>query len=195
MNAPQRMPEYRYPAPREDANAKDIAQLTFAGEPVLRNAALPVRQEDIMSDAIQQLLGKMVRTMRAAPGVGLAAPQIGVNLRIAVIEDQAEYIDRGENTDERERTPLPVLVLINPEVKRLSKSKKLIFHEGCLSVPGYLAEVQRDYEVIVSGLDGYGQPFVWQPKGWPARIVQHEVDHLRGILYVDKMNSRTLCCA
>lgn len=190
------MPVFRYPEPSADKDAKDVEPITYAGHPVLREAALPVRREEILSPSIQQLLAKMVRTMRKAPGVGLAAPQIGVNLRIAVIEDRDEYAGDAEgdpSNNPRERSTLPVLALINPEIKRIPKTKRLIFHEGCLSVPGYLAEVQRDYEIIVTGLDAYGEPFLWQPKGWPARIVQHEVDHLRGILYVDKMNSRTLC--
>jgi peptide deformylase len=190
--ATERLPLYTYPEPRDDRDAKDILQLTFAGAPVLREPARAVRLEDIPSPEIQTLLARMIRTMRAAPGVGLAAPQVGVNLRIAVIEDRDDVGGRRVD-DGRDRRALPVLALINPEVQRVAKVARPTFHEGCLSVPGYTAEVQRDLEVVVTGLDGYGKPFVWRPRGWAARIVQHEVDHLRGTLYVDKMNPKTLC--
>jgi peptide deformylase len=190
--AAERLPLYTYPEPRADRDAKDILSLTFAGAPVLREPARAVRIEEIDTPEIQTLLARMIRTMRAAPGVGLAAPQVGINLRIAVIEDRDDGGGGRATDDGRDRQALPVLALINPEIQRVAKVQRPVFHEGCLSVPGYTAEVQRDYEVIVTGLDGYGKPFVWRPRGWPARIVQHEVDHLRGTLYVDKMNPKTL---
>ncbi|HET6344485.1 MAG TPA: peptide deformylase, partial [Myxococcota bacterium] len=156
--AAERMPLYTYPEPRADRDAKDVLPLTFAGAPVLREPARAVRIEDIPSTDIQTLLARMIRTMRAAPGVGLAAPQVGVNLRIAVIEDRDDVAGGRRVDDGRDRQSLPVLALINPEIQRVAKVARPVFHEGCLSVPGYTAEVQRDLEVVVTGLDGYGKP-------------------------------------
>src|SRR6478735_8346178 len=123
----------------------------------------------------------MVETMRAAPGVGLAAPQIGVNLRVLVLEDRADLMASLTDVEkqERERVPVPVRVFINPVLTPIG-DEKVGFFEGCLSVAGWAGYVERFREVEVSGLDEQGQPQTWRVKGWPARILQHEVDHLLG---------------
>ena len=136
----------------------------------------------------------MVVTMRAAPGVGLAAPQIGVGLRVIVLEDGDTLMSRLKPADRalRERTPFPLTVIVNPVLERGAGDERATFFEGCLSVPGYrMALVERDLAVTVTGLDGEGAPLRWEARGWPARILQHEVDHLNGTLYVDRMLSRT----
>jgi len=91
---------------------------------------------------------------------------------------------------ERERVPVPLRVLINPTLTPIGE-EKVTFFEGCLSVSGYAALVERFREVEVSGLDERGQPQTWRVRGWPARILQHEVDHLNGTLYIDRMVSRS----
>lgn len=173
------------------------APLTHAGARVLRQPARPVALAELHQASMLQLIATMVVTMRHAPGVGLAAPQIGIDLAIAVIEDTPAYVRDAdaEHNQARGRVPVALCVLVNPQVKRLKGSSEVSFAEGCLSVPNYLAEVRRELQVEVSGLDGHGQPFVWRPSGWPARIVQHECDHLRGVLYVDRMASKTFTYA
>ncbi len=163
-----------------------------AGRPVLRATAAPVDPERIGTPEIQSLIAAMVRAMRAAPGVGLAAPQIGVGLQIIVLEDRDELMSRlsPAQREERGRTPFPLTAIVNPSLRVLPGARATFF-EGCLSVPGYMALVERDLAVEVTGLDAAGQPLRWEARGWPARILQHEVDHLRGALYVDRMISRS----
>jgi peptide deformylase len=132
-------------------------------------------------------------TMRDAPGVGLAAPQIGFPLQIAVIEDQAEYIEKmaPRQAIERDRQPVPFHVIINPTL--IAEGEECIeFFEGCLSVTGFTATVSRATRVRVECLNEKGEPVTIHAHGWYARILQHEIDHLHGILYVDRMRSRSL---
>ncbi|KAG2442795.1 hypothetical protein HXX76_002874 [Chlamydomonas incerta] len=144
----------------------------------------------------------MTDIMRAAPGVGLAAPQIGEPWRVVVMEDRPEYIERqaaaGVYSPEvlaaLERRPFGPLVLVNPTLKAVGQEGGAFF-EGCLSVRGYTAIVRRYREVEVEGLDVEGAPVRLRLAGWPARIAQHEVDHLAGVLYVDRMDSRSLAAA
>ena len=162
------------------------------GAPVLRARAAPVAPERIQTAEIQALITTMIAAMRAAPGVGLAAPQIGVSLRVLVLEDTAERMAKltADEVRERERVEVPVRVFINPVLRPVGESRR-VFFEGCLSVDGYAALVERYTEVEVSGLDERGQPQTMHVRGWPARILQHEVDHLDGTLYVDRMVSRS----
>jgi peptide deformylase len=138
------------------------------------------------------LLEKMVAAMRAAPGVGLAAPQLGVPWRVLVLEDRAELQASltAQELAERGRVPVPLRVFINPTLTPVGEAKATFF-EGCLSVAGFAGVVTRWREVEVSGLDEKGQPQTWRVSGWPARILQHEVDHLDGTLYIDRMHTRT----
>jgi peptide deformylase len=134
----------------------------------------------------------MVASMRAAPGVGLAAPQLGVGLRVFVVEDRTELMATLSPAElaERERVPVPLRVFVNPVVTPVGE-RKVTFFEGCLSVAGFAALVPRYEEVEVAGLDETAKPVSWRVRGWPARILQHEMDHLNGGLYVDRMLTRS----
>lgn len=162
------------------------------GDPVLRSAAQDVPVERIATPEFQALITRMIATMRAAPGVGLAAPQIGVPWRVLVLEDREELMAAltAKEREERERLPVPVRVFVNPTLTPIGE-EKVTFFEGCLSVAGFAGLVERFHEVEVSGLDEKGQAQTWRVKGWPARILQHEVDHLAGTLYIDRMITRS----
>lgn len=165
-----------------------------AGEPVLRQQARALSPPEIKSKEIQKLIEHMRETMRAAPGVGLAAPQIGLSLQLAVIEDRKEYHKdvSAEQLALRERRPVPFHVLINPRIQRPVDDGQMVeFFEGCLSLPGFFALVPRSRNVRVECLDGSGRPKTIEASGWYARILQHEIDHLRGNLYIDRMHSRS----
>jgi peptide deformylase len=170
-----------------------ILKIRGAGDPVLRTHARTLRPEEILSPENQALIEAMRETMRDAPGVGLAAPQVGVSLQLAVIEDREEYLKEmtPEMRAERERKPVPFEVIINP-VLTLETEPEIEFFEGCLSVPGMVALVPRARKVKVDCLDAQGRPMVIRASGWHARILQHEIDHLGGTLYVDRMRSRSL---
>jgi peptide deformylase len=169
-------------------------KISVVGELGLRQEAGLLTPEEIRSGEIQQLIQHMRETMNDAPGVGLAAPQVGLPLQLAVIEDKQEYFSAmtQEQLAEREREPVPFHVIVNP-VLRLLSEPELEFFEGCLSVPGFTAVVPRARRVRVEYLDETGAPRVIEASGWYARILQHEIDHLRGTLYVDRMYSRTFC--
>ena len=130
--------------------------------------------------------------MYSAPGVGLAAPQVAVPLALAVIEDKPEYTKDipAEALRERNRHPVPFHVLINPKLTLLSKPTVSYF-EGCLSLPGFTAVVARASAVRVECLDHLGRERTIEAEGWYARILQHEVDHLNGGIYIDRMQTRT----
>ena len=164
-----------------------------AGHPILRQAAAPVPQRLFNSGALNDLISAMKMAMREAPGVGLAAPQIGVPLQVIVLED-TETLMRfltPREKQERARSVVPFQVWINPTMKPLSDAQA-DFYEGCLSVPGFEARVKRYLHIEVEGLDETGEPrSKVEMHGWPARIVQHELDHLNGTLYVDRMDPTT----
>jgi peptide deformylase len=176
-------------APAAPASSLPIVQ---NGAPVLRSRAAEVPPERIPTAEFQALIEAMTVAMRQAPGVGLAAPQIGVPLRVIVLEDREELASRltPDERQERERVPFPRRVFVNPVLRAIGGEKK-IFFEGCLSVKGHVALVERLAEVEVSGLDERGQPHTMHVRGWPARILQHEVDHLDGTLYIDRMLTRS----
>ncbi len=163
-----------------------------AGEEVLRQKARPLSVAEVKSREIQDLIDSMRETMHQAPGVGLAAPQIGQALQLAVIEDKADYTREAPTdfTKERERKPVPFHVIINPKIT-LDNRERAEFFEGCLSLAGFTAIVSRARKVKVECLDHKGEPGVIEASGWYARILQHEIDHLHGTLYIDRMHSRT----
>jgi peptide deformylase len=167
-----------------------------AGDPVLRALASELDSDERRAPELHALVADMRDAMRGAPGVGLAAPQIGRSLRVVVIEDLVEYQERltQPELDERERAPLPFHVLINPTLTVIDATP-IDFFEGCLSLPGLVALVPRARRVRVEALDEKGVPFAIEASGWYARILQHELDHLNGVLYVDRMAPRTLCTA
>ncbi|MGI5460420.1 peptide deformylase [Streptomyces sp. CA-249302] len=162
--------------------------IVAAGDPVLRRGT---ERFDGQLDA--PLLARFVEalriTMHAAPGVGLAAPQVGVPLRIAVIEDPAPVPDEVRLA--RGRVPQPFRVLVNPSYEPVGPARAAFF-EGCLSVPGWQAVVARATEVRLTGEDEHGRAVDEVFHGWPARIVQHETDHLDGMLYLDRAELRSL---
>jgi peptide deformylase len=171
-----------------------ILKIRAVGEPVLRGRARPLTPEEILLPSTQDLIASMRETMRDAPGVGLAAPQVGFPLQLAVIEDREEYQKdlTREVLAERERKPVPFEVIINP-VLTLESEPEIEFFEGCLSLPGLVALVPRARKVKVECLDAQGKAKVIRASGWHARILQHEIDHLSGALYVDRMRSVSLC--
>ncbi len=167
-------------------------KIVQVGEPVLRQRARPLLQEEIALPETQQLIVWMHETMRDAPGVGLAAPQIGLPLQLAVIEDRPEYAkDIGaDRLAERERQAVSFQVLINPRIVEQSE-QQVEFFEGCLSLGGFSALVKRSRQVAVEYWDERGEPQRIEAQGWYARILQHEIDHLHGRLYIDRMEPRS----
>jgi len=167
----------------------DIVQ---TGNPVLRQHARPLSVAEIRGRETQKLIEVMQARMHEAPGVGLAAPQVGLALQLAVIEDREEYHkDVSEALlKERERRPVPFHAIINPSLEVIGEETAEFF-EGCLSVAGFTALVPRARSVRVTCLDEYGDKKVIEASGWYARILQHEIDHLNGTLYIDRMSSRS----
>jgi peptide deformylase len=170
----------------------DYPPIVQAGARVLRQRAQGVPSSLLATPSLHELVRLMTEVMRRAPGVGLAAPQIGVPLRVFVAEDLDERIaDLPEGSALlRRRVALPLTVLVNPKLAPRG-SEQVTFFEGCLSVRGYAALVPRWQSVGVSGVDAEGRPVSVELDGWPARIMQHESDHLDGSLYIDRMQSRS----
>ena len=139
-------------------------------DPILSQVAEPVRQFD---DALRRLLHSMAETMYAAPGVGLAAPQVGVSLRAIVVDASPK--------DEDAR----LLKLVNPEI--VFAEGKSVYEEGCLSVPGYSADVVRHAKIRVEAHDEHGKPVTIETDTFLATVIQHEIDHLNGILFIDHL--------
>ena len=168
-------------------------KIVQAGDPVLRKQSRPLTKDEIRGASTQLLIELMRDTMREAPGVGLAAPQIGKSIQLAVIEDRADYLDRfsADELAQYQRTAIPFHVIINPKLTPLDKTSAQFF-EGCLSVAGYQAIVNRALKVRVECLNERGEEITINAQGWYARILQHEIDHLNGTLYIDRMKTRTL---
>ncbi len=163
---------------------------------MLRQPARALTPEEIVSAQIQELIASMFETMRAAPGVGLAAPQIGLPLQLAVIEDPRSSIDKlpPEYAAERLRQAVAPHVIVNPQLTLEGVpegSTEVEFFEGCLSVAGFTAIVPRALAVRVDCLNERAEPVTIHARGWYARILQHEIDHLHGTLYLDRMLSRS----
>jgi peptide deformylase len=150
-----------------------ILEIVTLPQAILRHKARKV--SDFGPD-FQALVDDMVETMRQAPGVGLAAPQVNESIRLIVVE----YGD-----EEDEEIPPKLYILANPEITRFSEDT-LVGTEGCLSIPGIQGDVERSIAVTVKGLNRHGRPMTVKAKGWLARIFQHEIDHLDGILFVDR---------
>ncbi|MEU0407797.1 peptide deformylase [Streptomyces griseorubiginosus] len=162
--------------------------IVAAGDPVLRQTIQPY--DGHLDAALFSRFVKALRiTMHTAPGVGLAAPQVGVPLRIAVIEDPAPVPEEVRLA--RGRVPQPFRVLVNPSYEAAG-AERAAFFEGCLSVPGWQAVVARPAAVRLTCEDELGRPVDEVFSGWPARIVQHETDHLDGTLYLDRAELRSL---
>lgn len=154
-----------------------LRKIVTLPEAVLRRKARSITKID---KNLQTLIDDMVETMREAPGVGLAAPQIGLSERLIVVE----YYEREED-EEKEDAPKKVWAVLNPEIVKASE-EKLMGVEGCLSIPGLVGEVERHAAIQVKGLNRHGKPLKIKAVGWLARIFQHEIDHLNGILFPDR---------
>jgi peptide deformylase len=182
--------------PRAEIERPVKLEIVQAGSPVLRQPARALSFAEITGKEIQNLIEAMRSCMREAPGVGLAAPQVGMSLQLAVIEDREEYHKdaSAEYLRERERRPVPFHIIINPTLTAIA-GEKAEFFEGCLSLPGFSALVPRVRRVRVECLNEQGKEKVIEASGWYARILQHEIDHLHGGLYIDRMHSRTFTSA
>jgi peptide deformylase len=169
-----------------------ILKIVQTGDPVLRQTGRTLTPQEIKSPSIQQLIESMRDTMRDAPGVGLAAPQIGESLQLAVIEDRTEYIRdvSADQLKERQRGAIDFHVIINPKLSFVDDATADFF-EGCLSVAGFGALVRRALKVRVECLNEQAELITIDAHGWYARILQHEIDHLNGTLYIDRMDTRT----
>ena len=152
-----------------------IREIVFTPDPVLRRKARKVTD---FGSELQTLIDDMVETMRAAHGVGLAAPQVAQSLQVITIE----YGEEGEEGEEK--IPPKLYTLVNPQITRAS-SETVVATEGCLSVPGIVGEVERHEAITVKAQNRRGQPVTIKAQGWLARIFQHEVDHLEGVLFTD----------
>ncbi|MFP5213247.1 MAG: peptide deformylase [Acidobacteriota bacterium] len=141
-------------------------------DPVLREKAAPVEKVD---EQLRRLIADMVETMYEAPGVGLAANQVGIPIQLLVIDIQKPDDEHG------------LIVLINPEI--VSASGQITFEEGCLSIPGYFTDIKRFSEVTVRGLDQNEEPVEINASGFLAVALQHEIDHLEGKLFIDRMGA------
>jgi len=150
-----------------------VLDIVTIPEPVLRRKA---RKVSDFGPELQTLVDDMITTMREAPGVGLAAPQVNVPLRVVVVEYKE---------DEDEEAPAKLYSVINPEITRMSTETEMGV-EGCLSVPDFIGEVVRPLQVTIKGQSRRGQPLRIKAEGWLARIFQHEIDHLDGILFTDR---------
>ncbi|MDZ7844241.1 MAG: peptide deformylase [Anaerolineales bacterium] len=150
-----------------------LRKIVEVPHPSLRNKAERVTEFD---QDLKALLDDMVETMRAEDGVGLAGPQIDVGKRVLVVEF-------GSETDPE--LPPTVYQLVNPEITR-SSPETVLGAEGCLSIPGFMGDVERSLHITIEGQNHRGDPLKMQPRGWLARVFQHEVDHLNGILFTDR---------
>ncbi|HEX9020012.1 MAG TPA: peptide deformylase [Nitrospirota bacterium] len=155
-------------------NDMAIREIKKYPDAVLRNKTARVERID---PSLDRLIEDMVETMRAAPGVGLAANQVGVPLQLAVIDLSAR-----ENEEQRH----PLIVIINPEI--LSWEGSVVEEEGCLSIPDYAEKVKRAARVRVRAQDRSGKPFEIEAEGLLAKALQHEIDHLNGLLFVDRLS-------
>ena len=150
-----------------------VRDIVTIPDPILYRKARKVTD---FGKELQTLVDDMVETMRVAPGVGLAAPQVDVPLRVFVVEFGDE---------ENESVPLKLFTFVNPEITRFSK-EQVTGTEGCLSIPDFVGDVDRSVSVVVKGMNRRGQPMRIKSSGWLARIFQHEVDHLNGVLFIDR---------
>ncbi len=151
-----------------------LRKIVTLPDPILRRKALTVTRFDA---ELQSLIKDMIETMRTAPGVGLAAPQVGIPDRLIVVEYPED--------DEQEDAPKKLYVVVNPEIKEISTETELGI-EGCLSIPNLHGEVERALSVTVKGQTRRGQPFKIKANGWLARIFQHEIDHVNGVVFTDR---------
>jgi len=150
-----------------------LREIVTHPDPVLRRKARKVTD---FGPELQELIDDMVETMRTAPGVGLAAPQLDASIQLIVVEFGDE-----ENDD----IPPKLYTVVNPEIIKPSRETEM-GTEGCLSIPGFVGDIERPVSATLKGQNRHGQPLKIKAHGWLARIFQHEVDHLNGILFIDR---------
>jgi len=172
----------------ETADDNLVLPIVQLGHPVLRQQAVAYTGQ-LDQPLLEQLLSAMRQTMYHAPGVGLAAPQVGIPLQIAVLEDL--YPVPEEIAAEREREPLEYFEIFNPSYAATT-DREAVFYEGCLSFEGFQGVVTRPADITATYEDRDGAQHLREFSGWQARIVQHETDHLSGVVYVDKSETRSL---
>lgn len=162
------------------------------GDPVLRAHAVAVDPAAITGPEVQKVISTMVKVMRKLECVGLSAPQVGVPLRILALEYPEKMLEQSSPASRKVRglTAQPLRIFVNPALRVLD-GRTVLFQEACESISGFSAAVPRYLSVEVSGLNEKGEAVTWQASGWPARIIQHEMDHLDGVLYIDRMDSKT----
>jgi peptide deformylase len=155
-----------------------LREIVTVPEPVLRRKAHRVTD---FGAELQTLITDMVDTMRQAPGVGLAAPQVAVPLRVIVVE----YSEVEDDDSDSEPSPPKLYAVVNPEISRMQPETK-VGVEGCLSIPGFVGEVERPLGITIKGQNRRGQPLRIKAEGWLARIFLHDIDHLDGVLFTDR---------
>ncbi|XP_057692429.1 peptide deformylase, mitochondrial isoform X2 [Corythoichthys intestinalis] len=162
------------------------------GEPVLRTRAEVVDPAVIKGPEIQKVIKTLVKVMHKCDCVGISAPQIGVPLRILALEYPQKMLDESSPLSRKVRglSVQPLRIFVNPHLRVLDW-QVVRFPEACESICGFCATVPRYLSVEVSGLNEKGEDITWHCSGWPARILQHEMDHLDGVLYIDRMDSKT----
>ncbi len=154
-----------------------LLDIVTTPDPILRRKSHKITD---FGKEYRTLVNDMVETMRKAPGVGLAAPQVGISERLIVVEYAIE-----ETEDDNEEAPRKLFVVANPEI--VEKSEEMVMGvEACLSVPELVGEVERHQSIVIKGMNKQGKPLKIKAEGWLARIFQHEIDHLDGILYTDR---------
>lgn len=155
-----------------------LLEILLEGDPRLRQKSLRIRSVD---DNLRQLAADMFDTMIDAPGVGLAAPQVGVLRRLIWV-----HVPENFNDDGGSELSIPI---VNPEIVRANG--RILGYEGCLSIPGWTGEVPRAAVVTVKGIGLDNRPLRVKARGWGARVLQHEIDHLDGILFVDRVEDKS----
>jgi len=155
-----------------------ILDIVLEGDPRLRQKAIKVRAAE---PGLRKLAADMHETMLAAPGVGLAAPQVGINRRLIVVHVPENYIEEGD--------PATTLTLLNPEI--VKAHGRVAGIEGCLSIPGWIGEVPRAEAITVKAMDLDNKPVRLKVRDFVARVLQHEIDHLDGILFVDRVEDKS----
>jgi peptide deformylase len=160
-----------------------ILKVARMGHPILREIASEVPTDEIATPELQQTIDSMIETMREYDGAGLAAPQVHVSQRIVVMEV-------SHNPRYPDAPPIPLSVMINPQIRFLTERRVEIV-EGCLSLPDLRGVVQRIAEIELEALGRNGEPIRERFEGFAAAVVQHECDHLDGILYIDRVSDTT----
>ncbi len=155
-----------------------ILDIVLEGDPRLRQKATKIRSAD---DGLRRLAADMHETMLDAPGVGLAAPQVGITRRLIVVHVPENYVEEGD--------PEVTLALVNPEI--VKAQGRVVGQEGCLSIPGWVGDVPRADLITVKAMDLENRSIRIKARDFLARVLQHEIDHLDGILYVDRVEDKT----